>query len=105
MCGRFIQQIVLKISLSIQSLIVIKYGWDSNNYNWVLLMNRIKNSDGAVGKTCMLHSYTNNEFPDEYVPTSIFIFENCYCVVFDNTITNVYIDDKVIRLNLWDTAG
>ena len=35
----------------------------------------------------------------------IFIFENCYCVVFDNTITNVYIDDKVIRLNLWDTAG
>ena len=68
-------------------------------------MNRIKNSDGAVGKTCMLHSYTNNEFPDEYVPTSIFIFENCYCVVFDNTITNVYIDDKVIRLNLWDTAG
>ena len=53
----------------------------------------------------IIYSYTNNEFPDEYVPTSIFIFENYYCVVFDNTITNVYIDDKVIRLNLWDTAG
>jgi small GTP-binding protein len=50
--------------------------------------------DGAVGKTCLLWSYSKQEIPPDYVPT-----------VFDNYVVKLQVNDKEVNLQLWDTAG
>ncbi|XP_075470981.1 rho-related GTP-binding protein RhoJ isoform X1 [Ascaphus truei] len=50
--------------------------------------------DGAVGKTCLLMSYANDAFPEEYVPT-----------VFDHYAVTVTVAGKQHLLGLYDTAG
>jgi len=54
--------------------------------------------DGAVGKTCLLISYTQNEFPKQYVPT---IFEN----ITKEVMADIDGQKLEVSLDLWDTAG
>ena len=42
----------------------------------------------------MFMAYSQDVFPDGYVPT-----------VFDNFVTSIVVNGKPIRLGLWDTAG
>jgi len=63
--------------------------------------------DGAVGKTCLLISYTTNKFPSEYVPT---VFDNYAVTVIIGypLITNGRLNhnsDEPYTLGLFDTAG
>jgi len=50
--------------------------------------------DGAVGKTCLLICYAQNDFPVDYVPT-----------VFENYTATRKRGNEDIKIHLWDTAG
>jgi len=50
--------------------------------------------DGACGKTCLLVTFSKDEFPQVYVPT-----------VFDTYVADIETDGVEVELALWDTAG
>ena len=50
--------------------------------------------DCAVGKTCMLMSYSMDAFPEDYIPT-----------VFESYTSMCIVDGLPLSLHLWDTAS
>ena len=50
--------------------------------------------DGAVGKSCLIASYVNKKFINEYIPT-----------IYDSYTANLIVDGNLINLYLHDTAG
>merc|ERR1712244_119098 len=50
--------------------------------------------DRQAGKTCLLVSFTNKTFPNEYEPTE-----------FDQYHTKLMVENKLIQLDLNDTSG
>ncbi|GBE82575.1 GTP-binding protein [Sparassis crispa] len=71
--------------------------------------------DGGCGKTCLLIVYAENRFP-EVLPPVLYAFHyasdtthsapQAYIpTVFENYVTQVQFDGKLVELALWDTAG
>ncbi|KAG6819974.1 Rho GTPase [Arthromyces matolae] len=50
--------------------------------------------DGACGKTSLLNVFTRGFFTQVYEPT-----------VFENYVQDILVDEQVVELSLWDTAG
>lgn len=50
--------------------------------------------DGACGKTCLLEVFKKNNFPDDYIPT-----------IIDNFVKEVQVNNEIVSLAIWDTAG
>mmetsp|Transcript_2041 Transcript_2041/g.4663 ORF Transcript_2041/g.4663 Transcript_2041/m.4663 type:complete len:181 (-) Transcript_2041:75-617(-) len=48
--------------------------------------------DVGVGKTCMLISFSHNDFPKDYVPT---VFGDCH--------QSITVDGKDAKIGVWDT--
>lgn len=65
-----------------------------NEENEVISIKCVVVGDGCVGKTSLLHVYTEKRFPEEYEPT-----------VFDNYNVEMIFEGKMVSLGLWDTSG
>jgi small GTP-binding protein len=60
-----------------------------------IILRSLAVGDAHVGKSSLLLKYTNNEYHNEYMPT----------IGIDFRLKTVTINNKICKLQLWDTAG
>ncbi|KAI0988938.1 hypothetical protein GJ496_009665 [Pomphorhynchus laevis] len=63
--------------------------------NYDILFKLLLIGDSGVGKTCILHRYTDDDFSDSLLAT----------IGIDFKMKTVEMRNKKIRLQIWDTAG
>jgi Ras-related protein Rab-1A len=51
--------------------------------------------DSAVGKSCLLLRFADDQFTDSYIST----------IGVDFRFRTISVDDKFVKLQIWDTAG
>lgn len=51
--------------------------------------------DSGVGKSCLLLRFSDNSYTDSFIST----------IGVDFKIRTLHLDDKVVKLRIWDTAG
>ena len=75
-----------------------KYKWEilpEDYLKYDLIFKVIVIGDSGVGKTCLSHKATKNIFEENYTAT----------IGFEFFSLNIKLNDKVIKLQVWDTCG
>ena len=63
--------------------------------------------DSSVGKTCLLLRFSEDSFPISHMPTIGNYIErlNISYLGIDFKIKTINVDEKRVKLQVWDTAG
>ena len=66
---------------------------NNNDHDQIMRLLIIGNS--SVGKTCLLRRFSEGVYQDSFIPT----------IGIDIAIKKITIDNKVVKIQIYDTAG
>ena len=81
---------------NINDLLLVCSDTNMQVFLWLLQVRKklVVVGDGECGKTCLLMTFSRDEFPSTYVPT-----------VFETYVADIEVNGVSVELALWDTAG